>query len=143
MNMPGMTMPMPAKPAAKKKTVARKPAPAKVVPAPSSPAAPTTPDAPSNMKRMSMGTATPAGKEMAMPASEQGSGEMAMSGALGPYPMTRESSGTAWQPDASEHMGLMTMSSGWTLMAHGVVNLAYDHQSGPRGDDKAFPSGML
>jgi hypothetical protein len=28
-------------------------------------------------------------------------------------------------------------------MAHGVVNLVYDHQSGPRGDDKAFASGML
>ena len=24
-----------------------------------------------------------------------------------PYPMQRESSGTAWQPDTSEHMGLM------------------------------------
>ena len=67
----------------------------------------------------------------------------AMTGALGPYPMTRESSGTAWQPDASEHMGLMTMSGDWTLMAHGVLNLVYDHQSGPRGDDKLFPSGML
>ena len=27
----------------------------------------------------------------------------AMTGALGRYPMTREASGTAWQPDASEH----------------------------------------
>ena len=33
--------------------------------------------------------------------------DMAMTGALGPYPMERESSGTAWQPDTSEHMGLM------------------------------------
>ena len=70
-------------------------------------------------------------------------GHMAMTGALGPYPMTRESSGTAWQPDTSEHMGCMSMSGGWTLMAHGVLNLVYDHQSGPRGDDKAFASGML
>ena len=66
-----------------------------------------------------------------------------MTGALGSYPMTRESSGTAWQPDASEHLGLMTMSGGWMLMAHGTVNLIYDHQPGPRGDDKAFVSGML
>jgi len=29
------------------------------------------------------------------------------------------------------------------LMAHGVANLVYDHQSGPRGDDDAFVSGML
>jgi hypothetical protein len=69
--------------------------------------------------------------------------EMAMTGALGPYPMERESSGTAWQPDASEHVGLMSMSGDWTLMAHGVVNLVYDHQSGRRGDDKPFASGML
>ena len=66
-----------------------------------------------------------------------------MTGALGPYSIERESSGTAWQPDASEHTGLMRMSGDWTLMAHGVLNLVYDHQSGRRGDDKAFVSGML
>jgi len=68
---------------------------------------------------------------------------MAMTGVLGSYPMERESSGTAWQPDTSEHAGLHIMSGDWTLMAHGVVNLVYDHQSGPRGDDKLFASGML
>jgi hypothetical protein len=68
---------------------------------------------------------------------------MAMTGALGSYPMERESSGTAWQPDTSEHMGLHVMSGDWTLMAHGVLNLVYDSQGGPRGDDKAFASGML
>src|SRR5205085_220934 len=52
-------------------------------------------------------------------------------------------SGTAWQPDTSEHVGIHVMSGDWTLMAHGVVNLVTDHQSGPRGDDKAFVSGML
>ncbi len=68
---------------------------------------------------------------------------MVMGGVLGPYPMEREASGTAWQPDASEHGGLMAMSGDWTLMAHGAVNLVYDHQSGPRGGDKLFASGML
>jgi hypothetical protein len=29
------------------------------------------------------------------------------------------------------------------LMADGIFNLVYDHQSGPRGDDKAFASGMV
>ena len=67
----------------------------------------------------------------------------AMNGALGPYPMQRESSGTSWQPDTSGHMGWMNSSGDWTLMAHGVLNLVYDHQSGRRGDDKAFASGML
>jgi hypothetical protein len=57
--------------------------------------------------------------------------------------MTREASGTAWQPDDSDHMGLMVMSGDWMLMAHGTLNLVADHQSGRRGDDKIFASGML
>ena len=57
--------------------------------------------------------------------------------------MTRESSGTAWQPDTSEHAGADGHDGDWTLMAHGMLNLVYDHQSGRRGDDKAFASGML
>jgi hypothetical protein len=68
---------------------------------------------------------------------------MAMTGALGPYALQRESSGTAWQPDTSEHDALHIMSGDWTLMAHGLLNLVYDHQSGRRGDDKAFAGGML
>ena len=78
----------------------------------------------------------------AAPSGEHG-GHEAMPGAFGSYPMTRESSGTAWQPDTSEHAGWMTNSGDWTLMAHGVLNLVYDHQGGPRGDDKVFPAGML
>lgn len=70
-------------------------------------------------------------------------GHEAMKGALGPYPMTRESSGTAWQPDTSDHVGWMRQSGDWMLMGHGVLNFVYDHQSGRRGDDKAFASGML
>ena len=66
-----------------------------------------------------------------------------MTGALGPYPIQRESSGTAWQPDKSEHMGLHVMTGDWSLMAHGALNLVYDHQSGRRGGEKFFPSGML
>jgi hypothetical protein len=71
------------------------------------------------------------------------SGHDAMAGALGPYPMQRESSGTAWQPDTSGHEAWMSMSGDWMLMAHGVLNFVYDHQSGRRGGDKAFSSGML
>jgi hypothetical protein len=78
----------------------------------------------------------------AAPAGEH-AGHEAMTAALGPYPMTRESSGTAWQPDMSGHMGPMIQSGDWHLMGHGVLNLVYDHQSGRRGDDKAFVSGML
>jgi len=81
--------------------------------------------------------------QMAMPMGGHAGHEMNMTGAFGSYPMERESSGTAWQPDTSEHMGLHVMSGDWMLMAHGVLNLVYDTQGGPRGDDKAFASGML
>lgn len=78
-----------------------------------------------------------------MPMGKGGQG-MHGAGAYGPYPQQRESSGTAWQPDSSAIMGgPMLMAGEWMLMAHGVVNLVYDRQSGPRGDDKAFASGML
>jgi hypothetical protein len=66
-----------------------------------------------------------------------------MKGALGPYPMAREASGTAWQPDTSMHMGVERMTGGWMLMAHGLLNGVYDWQEGPRGDRKVFASGML
>jgi hypothetical protein len=81
--------------------------------------------------------------QMGMAMGDHAGHGVAMSAALGRYSMERETSGTAWQPDTSEHMGLHVMSGGWTLMAHGVVNLVYDDQSGRRGDDKAFVSGML
>ena len=90
---------------------------------------------------MQMGHGPMAKTDMAM--GSHAGHEMSMAGALGPYPVERESSGTAWQPDLSEHLGLHVMSGEWTLMAHGVVDLVYDHQSGLRGDDKAFVSGML
>ena len=77
----------------------------------------------------------------AAPADRAGHG--AMSGAFGPYSMNRESSGTAWQPDESGHEALHVATGDWTLMAHGTLNLVYDHQGGERGDDKLFPAGML
>src|SRR5262245_31288498 len=48
-------------------------------------------------------------------------GEPMMMGALyGPYAMTREASGTAWQPDRARHQGIHAMSGAWTLMLHGM-----------------------
>jgi len=84
-----------------------------------------------------------AARAMNMPMGDHADHGMAMTGALGSYPIERESSGSAWQPDTSEHQGLHVMSGDWMLMAHGALNLVFDHQSGPRGDDKAFASGML
>ncbi|MET0273026.1 MAG: hypothetical protein ABW360_08555 [Phenylobacterium sp.] len=67
----------------------------------------------------------------------------AMTGALGGYPMAREASGTAWQPDASVHGGIHSMAGDWMIMSHAVLNVVYDSQGGPRGDDKAFVAGMV
>lgn len=67
----------------------------------------------------------------------------AMQGALGAYPMSREASGTAWQPDASDHAGIHLAAGDWTLMGHALLNGVYDWQERPRGDEKAFLSGMV
>ena len=80
----------------------------------------------------------------AMPGMDMGHGDhMAMPAAFGPYPMTREASGTAWQPDASPMQGVMRTSGDWTFMGQAMLNGVYDSQSGRRGDDKAFVSGMV
>lgn len=87
----------------------------------------------------------PMGDEMKTiaPATEQEGMKHEMTGALGFYPMSREASGTAWQPDASAHSGVHKMADGWMLMGHAVLNGVYSWQEGPRGDDKAFVSGMI
>lgn len=155
MDMPGMKMPMPgkkrpptkkgsaAKPEATKpagKPEAKRPA-AKIESMPGM----TIPDAatPAPVGQMPMPMNHEQMGQMPRAGMEHGGHQMNMTGALGSYPMERESSGTAWQPDSSEHIGLHIVSGGWSLMAHGIVNLVYDHQSGPRGGDKAFASGML
>ena len=68
---------------------------------------------------------------------------MDMRAAFGPYPMNREASGTSWQPDVSPMMGVYRMTGDWSLMGQVQLNLVADRQSGPRGDDMIFPSGMV
>ena len=68
---------------------------------------------------------------------------MVMTGAFGRYPMTREASGTSWQPDASPHEGVTSVAGAWMVMTHATLNAVYDAQGGPRGDDKAFLAGMV
>ncbi len=78
---------------------------------------------------------------MTMPGGEM---DMAkMTSAMGAYPMTRDASGTSWQPDASRHDGVHFDPGGWSVMAHALFNGVYDSQSGPRGADKAFVAGMI
>ena len=62
---------------------------------------------------------------------------------LGPYPMTREGSGTSWVPDATPHEGIHGRFGDWSTMAHAQFNFVYDNQGGPRGGEKAFISGMV
>lgn len=67
----------------------------------------------------------------------------AMNGLYGPYPMTREASGTAWQPEASPMGGLHIMRGDWMIMLHGFAFGLYDYQGGDRGDRKFFSPNML
>jgi hypothetical protein len=67
----------------------------------------------------------------------------AMRGLLGSYPMSREASGTAWQPESTPHTGVHAMRDGWDLMAHGFATVIYDHQGSKRGGDKTFSENML
>lgn len=67
----------------------------------------------------------------------------AMHGAFGNYAMNRDSSGTSWQPDLGPAMGQMTMAGDWMLMDRVSLLGVYDNQSGPRGSDMVFPSGMV
>ena len=77
-----------------------------------------------------------------MPAATHGAAH-AITSALGPWPMSRDGSGTSWQPDASEHGGIHVQQGDWSIMSHALINLTYADQSGPRGDDKTFVSGMV
>jgi hypothetical protein len=61
----------------------------------------------------------------------------------GPYPMTREGSGSSWQPDSTPMMGSHAMHGQWMSMLHGMADLIYDDQGGPRGASQSFSSGML
>jgi hypothetical protein len=84
------------------------------------------------------------GHDMPAPADPSASPEgRAMTGALGPHPISREASGTAWQPDSSPHGGLHLNSGAWALMGHAALHGVYVNQGSPRGGEKAFVSGMV
>ena len=103
-------------------------------PIPSQPPTPVLPEKPSNHPD----------SMAAMPGMDMANGDrMMMPAAFGPYAVTREASGTAWQPDASPMQGVMRMSGNWTFMGQALFNGVYDSQSGPRGDSLAFASGMV
>jgi len=70
-------------------------------------------------------------------------GMHAMRGLLGSYSMSREASGTAWQPESTPHLGVHTMWNGWDLMTHGFASLIFDLQGSSRGGEKTFSENML
>jgi hypothetical protein len=61
----------------------------------------------------------------------------------GPYAISREASGTAWQPESSPHEGWHVMRGAWSLMLHGFAFAVADRQSGARGDDQLFSTNMV
>ncbi|HEY0104657.1 MAG TPA: hypothetical protein VGB91_01140 [Rhizomicrobium sp.] len=68
---------------------------------------------------------------------------MAATGTLGDYPVTRDASGTSWQPDAASHRGIHLTADDWAVMLHARLVGTYDSQSGPRGGDDTFLAGMV
>ena len=67
---------------------------------------------------------------------------MAMPGAFGSYPMSREASGTSWEPDLTPVEGIMSMGE-WMTMEHGYIDQIHDHQGGPRGASEDYSSSMF
>lgn len=61
---------------------------------------------------------------------------------LGPYGMSREASGTAWQPDSSPVLATMFHAGDWMGMAQGNATLVHSDQGGPRGDRHNFVESM-
>jgi hypothetical protein len=68
---------------------------------------------------------------------------MHMTGALGPYAMTRDASGTSWQPESTPMEAIHGQAGAWSTMLHGFINLAAADAGGPRGDSKIFSQSMF
>jgi hypothetical protein len=58
-------------------------------------------------------------------------------------PLSRNASGTAWQPDETPHAAIHTRAGGWDFMFHGLLFGGYDWQEGPRGGDAVLATGWL
>lgn len=56
--------------------------------------------------------------------------------AFASIPMSREASGTSWQPDSTPMHAEHRMSGLWRVMQHWNGFLSYDNQNGPRGNDQ-------
>jgi hypothetical protein len=68
---------------------------------------------------------------------------MSMPGMYGSYAMTREASGTSWQPESTPMAGIQSVMGAWMTMLDGFADVVYDDQGGPRGNTQTFTTGML
>ncbi len=75
-------------------------------------------------------------------AGASGDAAPAMAGISGRYAMSREGSGTSWQPESTPMPGVQAMHGPWMTMFHALAELVYDDQGGPRGDTQVFASGL-
>ncbi len=76
-------------------------------------------------------------------AGELAAAEAPMRGALADYPMGRDGSGTAWQPDTATMPGLHAMGEVWTRMIALDVALAYTASDAPRSDPAAYQTSLF
>src|SRR5262249_54326432 len=72
-----------------------------------------------------------------------GMGAMPMEGFYGPDAMSREASGTSWEPEAARPQGSEATRGGWVRMAPGAGDPASGHPGGPRGGPPACGDNML
>src|SRR6202171_2100571 len=74
---------------------------------------------------------------------QQSQPDPGMMGLDGVYAMSREGSGTSWQPDSTPMSGLHSMRGAWMTMVHGQADFIYDDQRGSRGATQSFSTSML
>src|ERR1044072_2147988 len=82
-------------------------------------------------------------EEELAPPEAAGHADHGMRGLLGGYGMTRDASGTSWQPDSTPMAGIHGNLGEWSTMVHEFATTVYDDQGGPRGDTKTFTASML
>lgn len=69
---------------------------------------------------------------------------MQMKGAYGDWPMSREGSGTSWQPDASPmFMKMLPKAGRYDLSTMGQIQTGYIDAGAPRGDRQGYANSMI
>jgi hypothetical protein len=66
-----------------------------------------------------------------------------MQGSYGNYAMSRESSGTSWQPEVTPMEGIHITHGEWMFMFHGFASGVYTSQGGRRGHDDVYGPNMF